>query len=94
MPQAAWEFRGIVEVLYTPQKAARRPKFREGSLSIVSGRATLLDAVQREVDTETVTEALLQQLRLGSEIEFPGHVVSHNRRAQTYVCHSASQSRR
>mmetsp|Transcript_96697 Transcript_96697/g.152389 ORF Transcript_96697/g.152389 Transcript_96697/m.152389 type:complete len:1120 (+) Transcript_96697:138-3497(+) len=75
MPLAAWDLRGVVEVLYTPQKAARRPRFREGSFRVGAGRATLLDSAGRELDAETVTEALVDQLRRGEEIDFPGHLI-------------------
>mmetsp|Transcript_125752 Transcript_125752/g.367480 ORF Transcript_125752/g.367480 Transcript_125752/m.367480 type:complete len:1247 (-) Transcript_125752:200-3940(-) len=72
---AAWELRATIAVLYTHQKAVKRPIFREGSLRIACGRAALLDATGRELDEETLTKSLLEQIRAGEELDFPGHFV-------------------
>jgi hypothetical protein len=74
MAASPWELRATLPVLYTAQKGNRRPKFREGVLEINCGRAALLDA-GREVDAITVTAVLLQQLRAGADVEFPGHLL-------------------
>lgn len=72
---AAWELRATVPVLYTHQKGNRRPIFREGSLRIACGRIALVDDSGRELDEDTLTKALLEQIQAGEEIDFPGHLV-------------------
>eukprot|EP00930_Biecheleria_cincta_P055149 TRINITY_DN41501_c0_g1_i1.p1 TRINITY_DN41501_c0_g1~~TRINITY_DN41501_c0_g1_i1.p1 ORF type:complete len:1081 (+),score=199.95 TRINITY_DN41501_c0_g1_i1:66-3308(+) len=72
---ATWKLKADIEVLYTRQKAAKRPRFKEGTLRLRGGLAELLDAAGRELDGQTVTQPWLEHLRSGEDVEFPGHLV-------------------
>ncbi|CAK9068995.1 Protein ZGRF1 (GRF-type zinc finger domain-containing protein 1) [Durusdinium trenchii] len=74
-PRSTWELQAVIPVLYTHQKVARRPIRREGLLRLNAGRAVLCDASGRKLDEETVTTALIEQLKSGEEIDFPGHLL-------------------
>eukprot|EP00435_Cladocopium_sp_Y103_P069797 s645_g34.t1 len=73
--RCTWEVQATIPVLYTHQKVAKRPVHREGRLKLHAGRAVLCDASGKRLDEETVTTTLLEQLKAGEELDFPGHLL-------------------
>ncbi|CAJ1379902.1 unnamed protein product [Effrenium voratum] len=73
--RSTWEISAAIPVLYTHQKAVKRPSFKEGILRLSAGRATLCDSSGKVLDAETVTSSLLAQLKNQEELDFPGHLL-------------------
>ncbi|CAK0830055.1 unnamed protein product [Prorocentrum cordatum] len=69
------DVRATVAVLYTRQRPAKRPVYREGTLRVAAGSARLLDSEGVEIDAETCTAGFLARLRAGEELVLSAHVV-------------------